>query len=307
MDSDQPPGSRTAAHVTGAPIRVFVHNLGYTQSTTRAYIRTIEDFARYFKRPPDQLGPEQIREYIAYLFRERKLADNTVNQRVGALRFFFIKTLRKPWSVEETPYPKKRLHLPVILSQDEVGRLIESALIPFHRTILVTLYATGVRRAELANLKVSDIDSQRMVVHIRGGKGRKDRDVMLSPHLLEELRQHYRRLGRKPAEWLFPGGRWHTAAEDPITTKVVWYACREAAQRAGIRKQLHPHTLRHCFATHLLEAGADLRTIQMLLGHSDLKETTIYLHLSQRHLGATASPLDTLAIFTPRADPPDPK
>jgi site-specific recombinase XerD len=279
----------------------------YTQSTTRAYIRTIEDFARYFKRPPDQLGPEQIREYIAYLFRERKLADNTVNQRVGALRFFFIKTLRKPWSVEETPYPKKRLHLPVILSQDEVGRLIESALIPFHRTILVTLYATGVRRAELANLKVSDIDSQRMVVHIRGGKGRKDRDVMLSPHLLEELRQHYRRLGRKPAEWLFPGGRWHTAAEDPITTKVVWYACREAAQRAGIRKQLHPHTWRHCFATHLLEAGADLRTIQMLLGHSDLKETTIYLHLSQRHLGATASPLDTLAIFTPRADPPDPK
>lgn len=279
----------------------------YTQSTMRAYIRTLEDFARYFKRPPDQLGPEQIREYIAYLFRERKLADNTVNQRVGALRFFFIKTLRKPWSVEETPYPKKRLHLPVILSQDEVGRLIQSALIPFHRTILVTLYATGVRRAELANLKVSDIDSQRMVVHVRGGKGRKDRDVMLSPHLLEELRQHYRRLGRKPAEWLFPGGRWHTATEDPITTKVVWYACREAAKRAGIRKQLHPHTLRHCFATHLLEAGADLRTIQMLLGHSDLKETTIYLHLSQRHLGATASPLDALAIFHRSADPPDPK
>ena len=279
----------------------------YTESTTRAYIRTIEDFARYFKRPPDQLGPEQIREYIAYLFRERKLADNTVNQRVGALRFFFIKTLRRPWSVEETPYPKKRLHLPVILSQDEVSRLIESALIPFHRTILVTLYATGVRRAELANLKVSDIDSQRMVVHVRGGKGRKDRDVMLSPHLLEELRQHYRRLGRKPAEWLFPGGRWHTAAEDPITTKVVWYACREAAKRAGIRKQLHPHTLRHCFATHLLEAGADLRTIQMLLGHSDLKETTIYLHLSQRHLSATASPLDTLALFNRNANPPDPK
>lgn len=279
----------------------------YTQSTMRAYIRTIEDFARYFKRPPDQLGPAQIREYIAYLFRERKLADNTVNQRVGALRFFFIKTLRRSWSVEETPYPKKRLHLPVILSQDEVGRLIESALIPFHRTILVTLYATGVRRAELANLKVTDIDSQRMVVHVRGGKGRKDRDVMLSPNLLEELRQHYRRLGRKPAEWLFPGGRWHTAAESPITTKVVWYACREAAKRAGIKKQLHPHTLRHCFATHLLEAGADLRTIQMLLGHSDLKETTIYLHLSQRHLGATASPLDALAIFHRNADPPGPK
>jgi integrase/recombinase XerD len=278
----------------------------YTQSTTRAYLRTIEDFARYFKRPPDQLGPEQIREYIAYLFRVRKLTDNTVNQRVGALRFFFIKTLKKSWNVEETPYPKKRLHLPVILSQDEVSRLIESALTPVHRTILITLYATGVRRAELANLKIADIDSQRMVVHVRGGKGRKDRDLMLSPNLLEELRQHYRRLPRKGSGWLFPGGRWHTA-DEPICPKVVWHACREAAKRAGISKALHPHTLRHCFATHLLEAGADLRTIQLLLGHSDLKETTIYLHLSQRHLSATASPLDALPIFAQRADAAGPK
>ncbi len=269
----------------------------YAETTMRAYVRTISDFARYFKRPPDQLGPAEVREYVAYLFRERKLTSNTVNQRVGALRFFFVKTLKKAWSIEETPYPKQRLHLPVVLSRDEICRLIESALIPFHRTILVTLYATGVRRAELASLKVTDIDSQRMVVHVRGGKGRKDRDVMLSPHLLEELRQHYRRLGRKPAEWLFPGGRWHTSAESRISDKVVWHACREAAKRAGIRQQLHPHTLRHCFATHLLEAGADLRTIQMLLGHSDLKETTTYLHLSQRHLSATASPLDALPIF----------
>jgi len=279
----------------------------YTESTTRAYIRTIEDFARYFKRPPDQLGPPEIRQYIAHLFRDRKLTDNTVIQRVGALRFFFAKTLKKAWSVEETPYPKKRIHLPVILSPEEVARLIESALIPFHRTILMTLYATGVRRAELANLKVSDIDSQRMVVHIRAGKGRKDRDVMLSPHLLEELRQHYRRLGRKPTEWWFPGGRWHTEAQHPIDGKVVWHACREAAKRAGIRKKLHPHTLRHCFATHLLEAGADLRTIQILLGHTDLKETTIYLHLSQRHLSATASPLDALPMFAPASDSSEPK
>ena len=143
----------------------------YTESTKRAYLRTIDEFARHFNRPPDQLGPEQIREYVAHLFRDRKLADNTVNQRVGALRFFFIKTLRKAWSVEETPYPKKRLHLPVILSQDEVSRLIESALIPFHRTILVTLYATGVRRAELANLKIHDIDSQRMVGSRPGRQG----------------------------------------------------------------------------------------------------------------------------------------
>jgi len=274
----------------------------YTESTTRSYLHTIEDFARYFKRPPDQLGPEEIREYTAHLFSVRKLADNTVGQRVAALRFFYTRTLKRSWNIEETPYPKRRKSLPVILSQDEVGRLIESALTPFHRTILMTLYGTGVRRAELANLKITDIDSQRMVVHVRGGKGRKDRDVMLSPNLLEELRQHYRRLQRKPVEWLFPGGRWHTA-EYPITTKVVWYACREAAQRAGIEKQIHPHTLRHCFATHLLESGADIRTIQLLLGHQDLKETSVYLHVSQRHLSAASSPLDALSVFAAAKGP----
>jgi site-specific recombinase XerD len=274
----------------------------YTESTTRTYLQTVEDFARFFHRPPDQLGPEQIREYTAHMFRVRKLADNTVAQRVAALRFFFTRALKQSWRIEETPYPKRRTRLPVILSQDEVARLMESAATAFQRTILITLYATGVRRAELTNLKTADVDSQRMVIHVRGGKGRKDRDVMLSPNLLDELRQHYRRLPRKPSEWLFPGSRWHTA-DYPITTKVVWYACREAAQRAGIEKHLHPHTLRHCFATHLLETGADLRTIQLLLGHHDLKETTVYLHVSQRHLSATASPLDALSMFARQAGP----
>lgn len=269
----------------------------YSESTTGTYLHTIEDFARYFDRPPDQLGPEEIREYVAHLFRDCKLADNTVIQRVAALRFFFVKTLRRSWNIEETPYPKKRIHLPVILSQDEVARLIEAALIPFHRTILMTLYGTGVRRAELSHLKLSDIDSRRMVIHVQAGKGRKDRDVMLSPKLLTALREHYRSLRRKPATWLFPGGKWHTA-DRPITNKAVWYACHRAAQRAHLQKPVHPHTLRHCFATHLLEAGTDLRTIQMLLGHRDLKETTIYLHVSQRHLNAVNSPLDALAMFS---------
>jgi site-specific recombinase XerD len=208
-----------------------------------------------------------------------------------ALRFFYIKTLKRAWSIAETPYPKQGFRLPTILSQEEVARLIDAALTSYHRTLLMTLYATGVRRAELTHLQVSDIDSRRMVIHVRGGKGRKDRDVMLSPKLLEELREHWRRF--KPSTWLFPGNRQHTG-DTPIDTKVVWYACQQAAQRAGIQKNVHPHTLRHCFATHLLEAGADLRTIQMLLGHRDLEETTIYLHLSERHLSATASPLDLL-------------
>jgi site-specific recombinase XerD len=157
----------------------------------------------------------------------------------------------------------------------------------------MTLYATGARCAEVARLQVGDIDSQRRVIHIRGGKGRVDRDVMLSPALLAALREHWSRL--KPKVWLFPGNRWHTAPQ-PIRTKTLWHACYFAAQRAGLKKSVHPHTLRHCFATHLLEAGADLRTIQILLGHHDLKETTQYLHLSTRHLNATASPLDALAL-----------
>jgi integrase/recombinase XerD len=268
----------------------------YAESTIRAYIRTVEHFSRYFQRPPDRLGPEHIRQYQAALFTRWKQQPNTVIQKLAALRFFDAQVLKKSWSVAETPYPKKVLHLPQVLSREEVARLINAAEFPFHRILLMTLYGTGARRAEVTHLKISDIDSQRMVVHIRGGKGRKDRDVMLSPKLLEALRAYWRGLRRKPTTWLFPGNRWHTA-NYPVTTKVLWTACQSAAKRAGLEhKHIHPHTLRHCFATHLLEAGADLRTIQMLLGHRDLEETTIYLHLSRRHLNATCSPLDALTI-----------
>ena len=268
----------------------------FADTTIRSYLHGVEHFSRYFHRPPDQLGPEHVRQYQAMLFSKLKFSPNTVTLRLAALRFFYIHVLKRSWSIAETPYPKKVFHLPEILSQEEVARLIDAAELPFHRILLMTLYATGARRAEVARLKISDIDSQRMVVHIRGGKGRKDRDVMLSPKLLEALRGYWRGLRRKPVDWLFPGNRWHTARY-PVTTKVLWTACQRAAQRAGLEhKHIHPHTLRHCFATHLLEAGADLRTIQMLLGHRDLEETTIYLHLSRRHLSATGSPLDALTI-----------
>src|SRR5215472_7963861 len=169
----------------------------YSEATTRCYIRTVEDFSRRFKRSPDCLGPEHIREYQAELFQKRKLSPGTVTQRLAALRFFYIKTLKKAWSIAETPYPKKSFHLPTILSQEEVARLIDAANTPFRRVLLMTLYATGLRRAELTHLKITDIDSQRMVLHVRGGKGRRDRDVMLSPRLLDELRQHWQRLRRK--------------------------------------------------------------------------------------------------------------
>jgi site-specific recombinase XerD len=233
----------------------------YSQNTTRHYIRTVEDFARRFNCSPDRLGLRHIREYQAELFQKGKLSANSVGQGLAALRFLYIKTLKRSWSIADTPYPKRTRHLPVILSQEEAARLIEAARTPCERILLMTLYATGARNAELTHLKVSDIDSQRMVIHIQGGKGRQDRDVMLSPKLLVALRAEWRFYHRKSSTWLFPSDY---RSDRPIDMKTVWRACHQAAKRAGIQKRVYPHLLRHCFATHLLEAGADIRTIQAL-------------------------------------------
>jgi len=270
--------------------------------TAECYVRVVEEFSRYHHRAPDQLGPEQIRQYQAHLFTDRKLDANTVAQHLSALRFFFIKTLKRNWSVEETPYPKRPIRLPDVLSREEVERLIDSADSRLHRVWLLTLYATGVRRQELVRLKVSDIDSARMVLHIHQGKGNQDRDVMLSPRLLEELREYWRSTNFKPKTYLFPGGGRAHATDVPMSAKSVFHAVKHAARRAGLQKHVHPHTLRHCFATHLLESGADLRTIQLLLGHADLKTTSRYLHLSESRLRATPSPLDTLTLAKPAED-----
>ena len=165
----------------------------------------------------------------------------------------------------------------------------------YEEDLIGCVFPTSVYCRSYTAVLVRDVDSQRMVIHVQGGKGRKDRDVLLSPKLLDELQRHWRRLRRKSSVWLFPSRHSHTS-DLPITPKVIYHACKRAARRAALPKDVHPHTLRHCFATHLLEAGADLRTIQTLLGHSDLEETTLYLHLSQRHLNATASPLDSLKL-----------
>jgi integrase/recombinase XerD len=268
----------------------------YSEGTARAYLRSVESFAKHFNRRPDQLGPEQIREYVAHLFEVRQLSSSSVTQHVAALRFFYVKTFRNTWSVEDTPYPKREKSLPLILSVEEVSRLIDAAETPYHRTLLMTAYGTGARRAEIVNLQIADIDKSMMRIHIREGKGGKDREVPLSPTLYDELRQHYRRLTRKPTVWLFPGGRYHTS-DNPISDKVVWHACRWASERAGIRKPIHPHTLRHCFATHLYDGGTDLCTIQELLGHYDLKETARYIHLSNKHMRDLVHPLDQLPQF----------
>ena len=273
----------------------------YSQCTITTYLRTIQDLALYFGKPPDRLGPEQIRRYQVHLLRERKLAVTTVRLAVATLRFFFGKILRRGYTPEHLPYPKHRPRLPTISSQDEVRRLIEAASNLYHRALLVTLYSTGMRRAEVARLRVADIDSQRMLIRIRQGKGGRDRDVPLSPVLLETLREYWPWM--KPRTYLFPGTVNNRRADKPLTPKLVWIACREAAQRAGIAKKVSPHILRHSYATHLLEAGADLRTIQVLLGHRDLEHTTIYLHLSRKHLTAVANPLDTIHVSSPENIP----
>ena len=248
----------------------------YAQSTVDTYISAMQEFGLYFNRPPDQLGPEQIRQFQLHLIQDRHLAPNTVQQRMAAVQFFYARTLRRPWPRQEFSYPKLPVLLPVILSREEVTLLIDSAANLSHRAMLMTLYSTGMRRSELVHLKVGDIDSPRMVVHIRQGKGKKDRDVPLSPKLLETLREHWRAV--RPQNYLFPGGR---GPDTPLTPKAVWHACRGALKKAGITRKISPHSLRHSYATHLLESGADLRTIQLLLGHADIKDTIVYLHLSQ--------------------------
>jgi len=266
----------------------------YAKNTIYYYLKAVERFAKHFHRPPDQLNHTHLREYQAYLLRERRLEPRTVKLHVSALRFFFVKTLKRPYMLEDMPFPKVPRRLPAILTTEEVARLIDGAKTLTHRTMLMVLYSTGMRNAELRHLQVRDIDSRRMLIHIQHGKGGRDRYVPLSATLLETLRVYYRWM--RPKTWLFPGTIQNGRADKPITPKVVWDACRAAASRAQLEKRVSPHLLRHSYASHLVEAGADLRTVQLLLGHVKLEHTVIYLHLSQRHLQAVANPLDAISV-----------
>jgi len=266
----------------------------YSTITTRNYLRVVTEFAKYFGKPPDRLGINELRTYQAYLLRERKLTPGSVVNQVAALRFFFVKTLKRHQFRDFLPYPQDRRRLPTVLSREEVSRLINAAGNLFRRTLLITLYGTGMRRSELASLKVGDIDSQRMIIRVVAGKGGKDRDLPLSSALLETLREYWQ--WRKPKLYMFPTRTRGRTLDQPISDKTVWIACSDAARQAGIKKRITPHTLRHSWATHLLEAGTDLRTIQVLLGHGDLETTAQYLHLSQRHLQTVVNPLDGLSL-----------
>lgn len=259
-----------------------------SENTQRIYLHQVAAFARHFGRSPAELGPEHVRTWQVHLVQERQVAWSTLNIAVCALRFLYCTTLRKDWSIKRIPYAKPEKKLPIVLSPREVKRFLDAIINPKHHAMISVAYSGGLRVAEIVNLRVQDIDSERMLIHVRAGKGRKDRFVPLSPRLLAELRTYWRR--DRPQRYLFPG----PDALKPITTHSIRQVCRKAVHAAGLRKRVTPHTLRHCFATHLLEAGTDLRTVQMLLGHGSLKVTSRYLHVSPEKIRAVRTPLDLL-------------
>ena len=267
-----------------------------TPNTQRVYIEQLARFARHFGKSPDQLGPPEIRAYLLHLSQDRHLAARSIIVAVAALRFFYTVTLKRSWIVKnEIPTGKQAKKLPVVLSPKEVARFLDAVDNLKQRTILTVCYAAGLRISEATRLTPAAIDSQRMVIRVEQGKGRKDRYVMLSPRLLEMLRDYWKRT--HPGTWLFPGER----PDRPISPLTVDRTCREVRAKCGISKPVTPHSLRHAFAVHLLEAGTDLRTIQLLLGHRNLSTTAQYLRIATSKVCATASPLDALHATTTAA------
>ncbi len=228
----------------------------YSPTTIRLYLYAVRAFAKHFGKPPDQLGAEHIRRYQLFLTKEKKVSTSTYVMMICGLRFFYTHTLHRKVAIDRIPFPRRERKLPVILSPDEVKALLEAPSDLRDRAMLAILYGSGLRVSEVTRLKVADIDSARNVLWVRFGKGRKDRQALLPPKLRELLRCYWRT--RKPKDWLFPGAR----PGQPIAVKTIFRACRKAARSAGITKSIHPHLFRHAFATHLLEAGVNLCTIQ---------------------------------------------
>jgi integrase/recombinase XerD len=260
----------------------------YSPGTIKNYVRYVAGFSRHFWRSPDRLGPEEVRTYQLHMIKKR-VSWSYFNGIVCALRFLYVVTLGQPDMVQRLPYAKKPKKLPTVLSLDEVRRFLGAIDNAKHRMVLMTAYAGGLRVSEALRLQAADIDSQRMVIHVHLGKGRKDRLVPLSDKLLALLRAYYaqQRLGA----YLFPG-----QTDRPLNNKSIQEACKRARKAAGLRKPVTPHTMRHSYATHMLEAGTDLRTLQVILGHSSISSTAIYLHVRRHRLTAARSPLDLLDL-----------
>lgn len=268
---------------------------GFSPNTQEAYVTAVAGLARYYNQSPNKLDSEKVQRYLLYLMEERRLSRNSCNVAAAGLRFFYTQTLGWHPTAIFIPPRRKKTQLPEILSRQELERLFISTMNRKHRVMLMTAYAAGLRVSELVAIKVSDIDSERMMIRVEQGKGSKDRYTILSGRLLSELRDYWRIY--RPSTWMFPSKdqNQHVCRE---TAQRIYY---ESKERAGITKGRGIHMLRHCFATHLLEAGVDLRTIQILMGHSSIRSTSLYLQLTTKRLSSTQSPLDLLEI------PPDAK
>ena len=265
-----------------------------TPNTQRVYVEQVGRFARHFHKSPEHLGPTEIRTYLLFLINDRRLAASSIIVAVSALRFLYTITLKRAWVIEDDiPAGRQAKKLPVVLSREEVARFLAAVGNLKHRMVLTVCYATGMRISEAVRLTPDAIDSKRMVIRIEQGKGRKDRYVMLPPKLLELLRDYWKRT--RPGQWLFPGHR----PDQPICPLSINRVCRDVQSTCGIAKPVTPHALRHAFAVHLLEAGTDLRTIQLLLGHRNLSTTARYLMIATSKVCATISPLESLPTTTP--------
>ncbi len=260
----------------------------FALSTQNQYLICVAAYARRFGKSPDTLQPEDIRKYQLYLLNEKKLDPSSLNVYVAALRFFYIVTLGRDWDIKVIPYARRPKKLPVVLSRNEVASLFQAVRDLKYRTVLMTAYAAGLRVSEVTRLNNSDIDSQRMCIRVEQGKGQKDRYVILSKKLLTHLRMYW--LDYRPEAWLFE----NRERKDHLPTSTVRAVCKKARQDAGLPKVVTPHTLRHCFATHMLEAGTDLRTIQILMGHRSLSTTAIYTHVAIPNIQNVKSPFDLL-------------
>ena len=267
---------------------------GMAVRTREAYLGAVAGLAKYYGRRPDRIGEKEVQNYLLHLIEERKLAWSSCNIVAQGLKFFYRVTLKRSQAQFGIPTARQPQKLPQILAPEEVVRLIECADNPKHRALLMTTYAAGLRLSEVANLKVSNLDSTRMTIHVEQGKGAQDRYTPLSPRLLAELRRYWAL--HRPKLWLFPGTR---NPDSPILPHTVQRIFQRAKARAGITKDCGIHGLRHAFATHLLEAGVDVPTIQHLMGHGHISSTLRYFHLARKHLGAARSPLDLL----PRPEP----
>jgi len=265
---------------------------GYSQETIRAYVGAVRNFALFHGRSPERLGAEEVRSYLLHMIDVKKLSRSTVVQAMCAIQFLYNRVLHQPCDISDVVFPKggRRKKLPVVLAENEVEQLLLAAANLKEQAILMTLYSAGLRVRELAELRPDDIDSDAMRIRVREGKGGKDRYTLLSPILLETLRRYFRKY--RPQQWLFYGSTPQIA----MPTRTVQRMVAAVALRAGLKKQVTPHLLRHSFATHLLEHGTNLRHIQELLGHASLKTTMIYTHVSPQALSQVVSPLDRLQL-----------